>query len=137
MLLVVGGVYLAITKFQTPIPAERHLTLSEAERGVAEKILFSDIHLSRATNMLGHVLTYVAGSVTNESARTVRDIEVRVEFRDTLNQVVLRESLRLWGKNPAPLVAGEKREFQLTFEHVPADWNLRPPDIRVTGLLLE
>jgi hypothetical protein len=137
MLLVVGGVYLAVTRFQTPIPAEQHLTLSEADRGVAEKIRFGNFHLSRATNMLGHVLTYVAGSVTNESARMVKDIEVRVEFRDTLNQVVLRESIRLWGKNPAPLAAGATRDFQLTFEHVPADWNLRPPDIRVTGLLLE
>jgi hypothetical protein len=137
MAAIAGGAYLLVNKFQSPIPAEQHLALSEADKADAAKIRFSDFQLSRATNMLGHELTYVVGTVSNESGRTVNDLEVTVEFRDLLNQVVLRESRLLFGKNPAPLPAGQKREFQLTFEHVPNDWNRHPPDFRVTGARFE
>jgi len=66
----------------------------------------------------------------------VRQIEVTVEYRDQINQLVLREKESLLARG-VPLGPGEKREFQLNFENVPNSWNRQYPVIRVTGLQLE
>ncbi|HWQ03435.1 MAG TPA: FxLYD domain-containing protein [Candidatus Nitrosotenuis sp.] len=137
MLLLLGIVYVLTKTTQTPLPGAQRLPLADADKPVAEKITFSEIHMSRARNMLGHELTYAEGIVANESNRTVKDVEVTVEFLDALGQVVLRDVQRPLGKNPAPLRPGEKRGFQLTFESVSSEWNRQLPHIRVTGLLLE
>jgi hypothetical protein len=134
---LLGLVYVLTKTTQAPLPAAQRLPLAEADRPVAERITFRDIHLSRARNMLGHELTYAEGIVANESSRTVKDLEVTVEFFDSMNQVVLRDVQRPLGKNPAPLRPGESRDFQFTFEAVSSEWNRQLPQMRVTGLLLE
>jgi hypothetical protein len=54
-----------------------------------------------------------------------------------LGQVVLREIRRPFGRNASPLGGGQSRDFQLTFEGVPRDWNVQYPTFRVSGLVLE
>ncbi len=120
-------------------PAEHHLALGEAENAYAQQIHISDIRMSRAVNLVQQEFTYVNGVLANDGTREIRDIELVTEFRDQFNQVVLREIQRPFGtatKPGEPLPAGQRREFQLTFEHVPADWNQQYPAIRVNGLVL-
>ena len=142
---VIGLLVLALYWLTKPGPegsagsAERHLTLGETEKAYAEQIHISDLRMSRAVNLVQQEFTYVNGVMANDGPRDIRDIEVVTEFRDQFNQVVLREIQRPFGtatKPGEPLLAGQRREFQLTFEHVPADWNQQYPSIRVSGLVL-
>jgi hypothetical protein len=93
--------------------------------------------MARATNFLKQEFTYVAGTISNDGVQTIRAMEVAVEFRDDLNQVVLRETEVLIPPNAEPLPAGQRRPFQITLEHIPAEWNQQYPSINVTGLTLE
>jgi hypothetical protein len=143
---VIGLLVLALYWLTKPGPqdpagsAGKHLTLGKAENEYAEQIHVSDLRLSRAVNLMKHEFTYVNGVLANDGARVIRDIELVTEFRDQFDQVVLREIQRPFGtatRAGEPLSAGQRREFQLTFEHVPLDWNRQNPSIRVSGLVLE
>ena len=60
-----------------------------------------------------------------------------IEFRDNLNQVILRETEILIVAGAEPLQAGQRRDFQVTLEHLSTAWNQQYPSIRPTGLILE
>jgi len=76
--------------------------------------------------------------MSNDGVQTIRGMQVTVEFRDALNQVVLRDSqFVITPSADPPLNAGLSTPFQLTLEHVPAEWNQEYPSIRVTGLILQ
>ncbi len=113
------------------------LPMGSAEQAYARNVRFVDLRMSRAANFLNQQVTFLFGSLSNEGTRSIRDIEVTVEFLDSFNRVVLRERQRLWSSRAGPLRPGDVRQFQLGFEHIPADWNHQYPSIRVTGLLLE
>jgi len=113
------------------------LPFGPAEQAYAAQIHFSGLKLSQADNMLNQVFTYVVGTVSNSGGRSVRAIEATVEFHDLVNQVVLRDTVRIFPPGAPPLAPGHERPFQLTFEHVSAQWNQQPPAIRITGLELE
>jgi hypothetical protein len=108
-----------------------------AEQAYAPHIQFLDIQLAHATNFLNQDFTYVAGTVFNDGPRKVRGLEVTVEFHDPFHQVILRDSNQLIGSKDAPLEPGQRRDFQVQMEHLPAEWDKQYPSIRVTGLALE
>ncbi|MGA8102486.1 MAG: hypothetical protein WB869_10050 [Candidatus Acidiferrales bacterium] len=117
--------------------AEAHLPFGPAEQKAAERIHFHDIALSEATNMLNQNFTYVNGVVSDDGADTVKEVEVTIEFRNSMDQVGLRETRKLLGPGAAPLLGGDHRDFSVTLEAVPSDWNHEYPSIRVTGLRLQ
>ncbi len=137
VLLMIGGAFLLTDYERTHAPAERQLVVAEADKPYLPQIQIGGIEMSRASNMLGHELTYIAGTLTNAGNRTIKSIEVTVEFRDSLAQVVLRDKRRPFGHFMEPLPAGGSRDFVLTFESVPRDWNIQHPQFRVTGLELQ
>ena len=114
-----------------------HLPFGATEQAYAPQIHFSDLKLSHSTNMANQELIYVVGTVANAGARAVQGIEVTVEFKDAIQQLVLRDSAPLFPQGAEPLAAGASRSFQLIFEHVPPSWNHEAPSIRVTGLALK
>lgn len=138
VLLLLGGVLL-LTRSTKPAASatEQHLPMTEVEQVYARQIRFLDLKMGRAANFLNQEVTFVFGSVVNDGVQAIREIEVTIEFRDPFNQVVLRDTRRVLGPRAAPLAAGQRREFQLGFEHLPVDWNRQYPSIRVTGLLLD
>lgn len=136
VLVVMGGYFLLQEHQPVETPAAQKLPFGSQEQAYAEKIRFSNLQMSRANNLLGQELTYIVGMIVNDGSRTIREMDVNVEFRDLLNQVVLREVRKMIRRN-APIAGGEQREFQLTVEHVPADWNRNYPSFIVTGLVLE
>ena len=139
MVLLFGGVYLLTRILGSHGPAvTMKLPFGAAEQAYAERIHFTDLHMSRSTNMIKQEFTYVTGTVSNDGVQSIRAMEVTVEFRDSLNQVILRDSQFVIAPSGDPaLNAGLSREFQLTLEHVPAEWNQEYPSIRVSGLLLQ
>jgi len=101
--------------------------LNDEQKAYLGSFDFADLHMSAAANFLGDTVTYLDGTVTNKGAKPVRRLDVELNFVDTLNQVVLRETARPLSGRAKPLQPGETCAFRVTFEHMPADWNQVPP----------
>jgi len=118
--------------------AASHLSSAGAERpalGADQKaylasLTFADLRMSAAANFLGDTVTYLDGSVTNKGSKPVHRLDVELNFVDTLNQVVLRETAHPLANRTTPLQPGEAVAFRVTFDHMPMDWNQAPPAAR-------
>ena len=138
LVLAAGLVLLTRSTTQTRrIAAIERLPFGPQEQAYAQRIHFHDIQMAQSSNLLNQEFTYVAGTISNGGDRTVRALEATFEFRDQFNQVILRETERLITRNAQTLASGQDRDFQLTLEHIPSDWNRQYPSIRITGLILE
>ncbi len=101
--------------------------LSAEQKDYLASLAFDDLRMSAAVNFLGATVTYLDGSVTNKGAKLVRRLDVELNFVDTLDQVVLRETAHPLAARTTPLQPGETRAFRVTFDHMPMDWNQAPP----------
>jgi hypothetical protein len=137
--LVAGGIVL-LSKVTQPKQASavQVLPFGSQEQAYAAQIHFQNIRLAQASNLLNQQFTYVAMSMSNDGPRTIRALQVSVEFHDQFNQVVLKDSNRLIDRTDDPLGSGKQRDVQVTLEQgVPLEWNQQYPAIRITGLVLE
>jgi hypothetical protein len=112
------------------------LFFGPAEQAYAPQIQIENIVMSRAENFLNQEVTTLAGEVVNSGDRTLQGLELTVVFTDSLNQVVLREARTVLDSTAAPLSPGARRDFEISFEHVPSTWNMQQPAISVTALRL-
>ncbi len=100
--------------------------------------------MSTADNFAGQQQTYIEGKITNNGSKNLNNVVLQILFRDSLGQVVQKETQRLQlitTREPyidtaplspsSPLKPGQTREFRLTFEHVSSDWNTQLPEISV------
>jgi hypothetical protein len=101
--------------------------MNAEQKAYLPSLVFADLRMSAAVNFLGDTVTYLDGTVTNKGVKAVRRLEVELNFVDTLNQVVLRETAHPITNRGTPLQPGETRAFRVTFDHMPADWNQAPP----------
>lgn len=136
---IVVIVFLVATHSQKPaqLRQEPKLPFAADAQSYAGNIHFNSLELSQSDNMLNEKFTYLDGVISNDGGRPIQAMEILVEFHDPFNQVILRETHRVISEPGAPLGPGQKREFQVTFEDVPAEWNQQYPTIRVTGLVLQ
>lgn len=111
-----------------------HAVVSTEESAYLQHIVISDAKVSAATNFLGDMVTYLDAKVTNTGTKPVGQLDLRLEFSDMLNQVVLRESAHPITVRMHPLQPGETRAFRVTFERMPAEWNQAAPAITPVGL---
>jgi hypothetical protein len=105
----------------------------EAEEYLA-KLAVADLRMSAEENFLQQQLTYLDGRLSNQGDRTIRRLRLRLYFRDTLNQVVLRVDRDVIGNASTPLGAGESREFRLQFDHIPESWNRQVPQFQLVSM---
>ena len=125
------GVWVMHTRSARP---QIRAALTAEERAYLQYIQIPEAKVSAATNFLGDVVTYLDAKVANTGTRPVRQLDLRLEFSDMLNQVVLREMAHpITARTPA-LKPGETRAFRLTFEKMSAEWNQAPPAITAVGL---
>jgi len=138
-LVLAGGLVWLTRVTQSRGPAAiGKLPFGAAEQAYAQQIHFQGGQMSQATNFLNQEFTYVGGTVSNDGPRTLRALDVVIEFRDPFNQIVLRDPQRIILTDGQPLKAGESRAFNVTLgAHLPTEWNRQYPAIRVTGLILE
>jgi len=136
--LVVLAVVLATHSTHPTQPGhEPKLPFDSAEQAYAPNIHFQNLELSESSNLLNQKFTYVDGIVANDGSRAIKALEIKVEFHDPFNQVILRETHRVISESDKPLAAGQQRAFNLTFDGVPVEWNRQNPTIQVTGLVLQ
>ncbi|HYA97636.1 MAG TPA: FxLYD domain-containing protein [Methylomirabilota bacterium] len=110
------------------------LPFGPPEQAYASRITLGDFSMSRAENFVHQEVTMLSGVVANLGDRALGEMELTIEFRDALNQVVLRETRVVLGAQAIPLAPGQRRPFTISFEHIPADWNRQQPSVRVSGL---
>ena len=115
----------------------------------SSNVRVSDVKMSRAQNFVGANVTYVQGQIANAGSKTITSATVESVFRNTLGQVVDRQSqsLMLLQERPnytdaislsqQPLTPNMQREFRLTFEHISADWNQGLPELRFTRIVTQ
>jgi hypothetical protein len=138
LILVAGLLLLTHSTQPKKTPAETRLPFGAVEQSYAPNIHFHDIELSQADNLLNQKFTYATGKISNDGARTVRAVEVTIEFHDQFNQVILRETQRVVDSLGGPFPPGQQRDFQVTLERdIPSTWNQQYPTIHVTGLALQ
>lgn len=106
--------------------------MSGEEKAYLSRISVTDARMSAAQNYLGDTITFLDGKITNQGSQTVRDIELQLEYVDMLGQVVLRDTTHPISAKSLPLAAGKTRDFQVSYDHMPADWNQAPPKITIT-----
>lgn len=112
------------------------LNMSPGELEYAKKIEIGNIALSRAENFLHQEVTTLTGEVYNSGTEPVTGLRLTAEFSDEMNQVVLRESRKVLGGPELELAPGERRAFEISFEHIPDAWNMQAPAMRVSYLQL-
>lgn len=137
-LLLIAVIYLFAHYTPAPsTPTLKPLPMGAAEQSYAPQIRFLEPKVARAANFLNQEVTFVFGSVENQGTRPVQQIEITLEFHDLFNQVVLRDKQRLFSPTAPPLAPHENRDFQLTYESVPQQWNQAYPTLTITGLELK
>lgn len=141
-LIIVGLLVAGLIIFSHSTQPARHAVIQKLPFGPTEQAYAPNIHpgnisMSQADNMLNQVFTYLDGTISNDGPRTLKALELTVEFHDPFNQVILRETHRVVESSGPPLAAGQHRDFEITFEHIPVEWNQQYPSVRVTGLVLE
>jgi hypothetical protein len=138
MLVLIGVLYWASRYAPAPLsPPEIPLAMGPAENEYISHIEFLAPQMARATNFLNQEVTFAFGAVKNNGPRPIRQIEVTLEFHDVFKQVVLRDKERLFSPDAIPLDSYHMRDFQITYEKLPAQWDQAYPTVRVTGLALQ
>lgn len=109
----------------------------------AVNLPLSGLAMSESTNLSGGKYTYIDGHVRNTGSQTVTAITVQVIFRneeqmppqvETLPLSLIRTHEPYIDTQPvsaAPLKPGDDREFRLTFETIPSNWNYQMPEVHV------
>jgi hypothetical protein len=136
VLVIVGALYFLPGRQSPPgaAPPGTHFAFAAAEQAYASRMRIENIALSRAENFLHQEITTLNGELVNDGDRIVRGVEVTIEFSDELNQIALREARPVLTPGSPSLIAGARRAFEVSFEHIPASWNMQQPAVRITGL---
>jgi hypothetical protein len=136
VLFILAVAYAPLGRRSSPAgtDARPHLPFGPAEEVYVAKIVFGAFTVSKAENFLHHEVTTFSVEAVNNGDRGLAEMEITLEFHDSLNQVVLRETRRILYPGAVPMSPGEHRTFEISFERLPVDWNMLAPAVHVTGL---
>lgn len=113
---------------------QTHLPFGSVEQAYARQVQFENLALKRSENFIHQEVTTLSGELINGGTAALQDVELTIVFFDDLHQVVLREARSLFGAGAALLAPGSRREFEVSFEHIPASWNRQQPAVNVSGI---
>ena len=138
VVVVVGALVFAGRKKPVAVPD----TL-QPEDAYAASLPLSQFAMSESANLSGGKLTYLDGHIGNTGGRTVTAVTVQAVFRndeqmppqiDTVPLTLIRVKEPYIDTEPvsaAPIKPGDDREFRLTFETMPENWNQQMPEVRI------
>jgi len=112
------------------------LKMTPAEQAYLKNVKVEKIALSRAENFIHQEVTTLSGEVVNDGPTKIVMLSLTVEFADSMDQIALRETRSVLGAPAAALAPGERRPFEISFDHVPASWNMQQPFVSATYLQL-
>lgn len=115
------------------------------------KLQISNPKLSAAENYVGGTVTYLDVSVTNTGDKSLTAADMKLVFKNSMDQVVQKETLPLHvlvenqmggypdlvDLNRVPIGPGQTKTVRVTLEHISADWNNAYPEMQLTDLKLK
>jgi len=110
--------------------------MTPAEQAYLKNIRIEKIALSRAENFIHQEVTILSGEVVNDGPEKILYLSFTVEFADSMDQIALRETRGVLSAPSATLSPGERRPFEISFDHVPSSWNMQQPYVRASYLQL-
>jgi len=136
VVVIVAAIYFSPGRQSPPgaAPQQMHFAFGSAEQAYAASIHIENIAMSRAENFIHQEVTTLTAELVNAGSRSLRGVEITITFSDEMNQIALRESRAVVVPSRAPLAGGERRQFDVAFEHIPNSWNMQQPAVRITGL---
>ena len=140
ILVIAASLWFLFKPTPTPQQDTVHLVvtpkMSDSEKDYTKYLRVENVAMTRAENFLHQEVTTMNAEVVNAGPQAIAALELSVEFSDEMNQVVLREARGILGAPPAALAPGERRAFEISFDHVPPSWNMQQPAVRVSSLQL-
>jgi hypothetical protein len=117
----------------------------------AQQLKLSDIKLSAAENYMGGTVTYLDFNITNTGDKALVGADVQAEFKNTMGQVVQKETLPLHvlvenqlagypdlvDMSRAPIGPGLTKPVRITLEHISGDWDRSYPQMELVNLKLK
>lgn len=134
--LVVAWFYFARSSQQerSAITSGQHLSFGPEEKAYAASIRVQNIEMKRAENFIHQEVTTLSAEAVNAGNRSLAGLEVTIEFYDDANQIAMREMHSVIEVGAPPISQGERRTFEVSFEHIPVSWNRQQPIVGVTGM---
>lgn len=141
--VVAIGIIVVLTRNQKP-------SIPEANP-YAAKLTISDAKVSAAENYVGGTVTYLDATITNTGDKELVAADMNLVFKNTMDQVVQKETLPLHVLVPNPLAGypdlvdlsrspigpGQSKVVRMTLEHISADWNQAAPAMQLVNLKLK
>jgi len=136
IVVIVAAFYFSPGRQSPPgaAPQQAHFAFGAAEQAYAASVHIENIALTRAENFIHQEVTTLTADVVNAGSRSLNGVEITITFSDDMNQIALRESRAVVMPPNPSLAAGERRQFDIAFEHIPTSWNMQQPIVRITGL---
>jgi hypothetical protein len=149
---LLAGLVVVIAAVAALLLFSRHQTPARnAPNPYAEKLKLSDIKLSAAENYMGGTVTYLDFNITNTGDKALVGAEVNAQFKNTMGQIVQKETLPLHvlvenqlagypdlvDMNRAPIGQGQTKTVRLSLEHISDDWNRSYPQMELVNLKLK
>ena len=129
VIAAVGAVFSFLHRSATT--SGKATALTAEEKAYISKIRVTDAKMSVARNYLGDSIYILDAQITNSGPRAVQGVDLKLEYVDMLGQVVLRDDAHPIKSHELPLQPGKTRAFQVSYDHMPADWNQAPPTVTV------
>jgi len=107
---------------------------SREDMAYVRQLQLEDLHLSAEKNFLDQRVVYLDGKITNRGNKTVRQLKLRLFFRDYYGRVVLQEDQPVLAETAAPLGPGQTRDFQLRFDSLPDSWSQQVPQFQLVSI---
>lgn len=138
LLILALAFFLMRPASKRPDPAagesQSQTTLGPEERAYLPNVGVDHLEVSRAENFLHQEVTTISGQIANGGARPLASVELSLEFYDQANQTTQREVRTLFGAPAPPIPPGDHREFEVSFEHISAMWDMRPPVVKMNAI---
>jgi hypothetical protein len=117
----------------------------------AQQLKLSAIKLSAAENYMGGTVTYLDFNITNTGDKALMGAGVNAQFKNTMGQVVQKETLPLHvlvenqlagypdlvDMSRAPIGPGQTKTVRITLEHISEDWDQSYPVMELVDLRLK
>jgi hypothetical protein len=134
MLAVVTSSLILLSACAKGPPSSGVVSPAQAET-YKSQLELSHVGLAKGENYLGNEVFYVEGMLKNNSSRAIQRVELLFLFKDSLNQVVLKETRKAVDyKGSKGLEPQKSANFQVGFERLPRDWNYVVPEVQINNI---
>lgn len=149
--LLVGVAAVALTLLAIFFFTRQKASTGPQASDYAKNLQLSSIKLSAAENYMGGSVTYLDFNITNTGGRALVGADVHAEFKNTMDQIVQKETLPLHvlvenqlagypdlvDMSRAPIGPGQTKTVRITVEHISDDWNQSYPEMQLVNLKLK